>query len=369
MKSILSAIIPLGFLALIVLAIIYISRRTAWYFDVVNVSTFYITYSALVVLTMVGIGVFTNSTGIVGHWGYMIAGFMSGFFLYLVLAVLVVDAFLLFIPINPLMSGVAVLGLSLAVSVYGVINSYNVSLSQMNIEVQGLTKPLKVVQLTDLHLGHYRGGRFLQKVVDETNAQNADLIFLTGDFVDGQLGIKDDHFSILKQLNAPVIFVEGNHDEYLDSEAVKQKMEAAGIQVLQDEVVHFDELQVIGLDYMQADSEAFDMHPSEGKLTIKEVLPTLNIDKEKPSVLLHHAPNGVKYASDHGIDLYLAGHTHGGQIFPANLFANALFEYNKGLHKFNDTNVFVSQGIGTFGPPMRVGTKSELAVINLQPAR
>jgi predicted MPP superfamily phosphohydrolase len=87
----------------------------------------------------------------------------------------------------------------------------------------------------------------------------------------------------------------------------------------------------------------------------------------KPTVLLHHSPDGIQYANQHGVNLYLAGHTHAGQLFPVKYIAHLFFDYNKGLHDFKGTKMFVSQGVGTFGPPMRVGTKSEIVVITLKP--
>ena len=89
--------------------------------------------------------------------------------------------------------------------------------------------------------------------------------------------------------------------------------------------------------------------------------------KNSPLILLHHGPAGIKYAAEAGVDLYLAGHTHGGQMFPATLVARAIFEYNKGLHKFRNTYIHVCEGTGTFGPPMRVGTISEMTILNLIP--
>jgi predicted MPP superfamily phosphohydrolase len=83
--------------------------------------------------------------------------------------------------------------------------------------------------------------------------------------------------------------------------------------------------------------------------------------------MLHHAPNGIKYAAQAGVDLYLAGHTHAGQIFPFNYLANLIFEYNRGLHEYNGTYVYVSEGVGTFGPPFRLGTKSEIISMQLVP--
>ena len=116
---------------------------------------------------------------------------------------------------------------------------------------------------------------------------------------------------------------------------------------------------------MVADSGSVSPHAGSNGLTVRKVLKQLPFDRTKPTVLLHHGPNGIKYANEAGVDLYLAGHTHAGQLWPATYVAKAIFEYNKGLHDFNGTKVYVSQGTGTFGPPMRVGTNAELTILNL----
>ena len=118
---------------------------------------------------------------------------------------------------------------------------------------------------------------------------------------------------------------------------------------------------------MAADSNTFSMHANGKGPTIKSTLASLNLFPGKPTVLLHHSPDGIQYANQHGVDLYLAGHTHAGQLFPIKYLAHLLFDYNKGLHVFKKTRIFVSQGAGTFGPPMRVGTKSEITVLTLKP--
>ena len=126
-------------------------------------------------------------------------------------------------------------------------------------------------------------------------------------------------------------------------------------------------MQIVGLSHMLADRNSFDMHASEHSPTIAETLPQIKTDKDKPLVLLHHAPNGVEYAHRAGVDLYLSGHTHAGQIFPFNYLANLIFDYNRGLHTYKETLLLVSEGVGTFGPPFRLGTKSEIIRLSLVP--
>lgn len=148
---------------------------------------------------------------------------------------------------------------------------------------------------------------------------------------------------------------------------IKKKLREAGVRVLENEVVWFEGLQVVGLNDLQADRQKRDMHARDATETMQEVLSRLSVDKDKPAVLLHHSPKGIRYARKQGIDLYLAGHTHGGQLFPLTFIAAMVHTYNKGFHDYQGTRIFVSQGAGTFGPPMRVGTYSEIAVITLVP--
>lgn len=233
--------------------------------------------------------------------------------------------------------------------------------------MQGLAKEMKAVHLTDIHIGHFRTNGFLQQLIDKTNAQNPDVIFITGDYLDSRYALDARYFAPLKQLKAPVCFVDGNHDHATDNDSIAFLMRSAGVKVLENEVITLNGLQIIGLKHMLADRNSLDMHASGHNPTISEILPRLDIDPDKAAVLLHHAPNGIKHANKYGVDLYLAGHTHAGQIFPFNLVANMMFEYNRGLHDFKGTKVYVSEGVGTFGPPFRLGTKSEIISFALSP--
>lgn len=101
-------------------------------------------------------------------------------------------------------------------------------------------------------------------------------------------------------------------------------------------------------------------------LTIKEELPKIPLSKDLPVVLMHHSPVGLEYVARAGVDLMLSGHTHAGQIFPATLITPLLFPLNKGLHRQSNTYFFVSQGAGTYGPRMRLGSSNEINLIRLK---
>lgn len=309
----------------------------------------------------------SNTTNNFGSLIYMLAALTMGAFLYLTLSVMLVDLVKLFTTFQPRTYGFAALTITFLVIIGGVLNAWNIRVTNQEIKLVGLSSEIRAAHLSDIHVGHFRGEKFVQKIVDKTNEQNVDVVFITGDLFDGRINLTKEDLAPLAKLDAPVYFVDGNHDKYTGVKTIKSMLKEIGVNVLENEVTHFSELQIIGLNHMRADNKAFNMHAGENGSTIKSTLENLNIFVEKPTVLLHHSPDGIQYANKNGVDLYLAGHTHAGQLFPVKYIAHLLFDYNKGLHDYKGTKIYVSQGIGTFGPPMRVGTKSELAVITLKP--
>ncbi|MDR0512409.1 MAG: metallophosphoesterase [Treponema sp.] len=226
---------------------------------------------------------------------------------------------------------------------------------------------ISVVLFSDIHLGHQRGKAYLQKIVDKANALNPDLVFIAGDLVDTEPAFKPGVLDVLSGFKVPVYFTEGNHDEYLGSERLQKLLKQHGVRILRNEVVQTHGIQLIGLNYMNADENAFDMHPSDDQDTVKSVLAKMPLESDIPSILLQHSPVGVQYAEAAGIDLMLAGHTHGGQIFPFTLIARLSFPLSGGLYRQGKTQTFVSKGAGTFMMRARLGTFNEINLLRLIP--
>jgi len=353
------------FLAFVVGVNIYLSKRFSWYFGILPIRRLYIIFALLTVFMMGGIMVFTNSISPSGRIVYLLASISMGFALYLIMSVILVDLVHLLVKVKPVYYGMTALLIALIVTVFGVWHSYNLKTTTIKVPIKGITQEMRALHISDVHIGHFRGKKFIEKIVEATKRLEVDVVFLTGDLFDGKIKLNRDVISPFEQLEVPIYFVEGNHDGYTDPERIKHELRETGIIVLENEVTDWGEFQIIGLDHMPADSQSVDIHATLDRATIKDILPTLDIDRAKPSILLHHSPVGVKYANEQGIDLYLAGHTHGGQLFPVTYIARLMLPYNKGLYEYNGTRIFVSQGTGTFGPPLRVGTRSELAVVVL----
>ena len=369
MKQFFPILFMLLFLGILVGANIYLSRRCAWYFNVETIWPLHLVFAMATLVMIVGLVAFTNSTGLVGHLIYSSGAILMGLLLYLVLSMLLVDLASLVIKVQPRYYGFAVLFLSLAVSAYGIINAFNIRSKEIEMPIPGLKKELRAMHLTDIHLGHFRGSAFLQKLVDLTNEQEVDMVLITGDLYDGKIRFCDACLDPLQQISAPVYFVEGNHDGYSGVERVKSGLRKVGVRVLSNEVAKQGEIQIIGLNHMSADESNVNMHANGHKATIRSILPGIPTDQGKPIILLHHSPHGIEYANQKGVDLYLSGHTHAGQLFPVNLIGELFYQFNKGLHDYKGTKIYVGEGAGTFGPPMRIGTHSTITLIKLKAIR
>ncbi|MFC2115982.1 metallophosphoesterase, partial [Bacteroidota bacterium] len=327
-------------------------------FNIESINALYITFALLTVFMVAGTIIFSNSTRVIASLLYILATVTMGALLYMLLSVLLVDLFHFVVKLQPKIYGIMVLAISILISVYGVWNATGLKTSEIEVPIKGLSKEVRAMHLTDIHLGHFRGRSFLQKIAEITNRQVVDVVFITGDLFDGKIQLAARNLEPLGQLSVPVYFVEGNHDKYTGVKLIKQMLRETGIRVLENELIDWGELQIIGLNHM---------HAGEQGATIKAALQSIDTEKDKPTILLHHSPDGIRYANEKGVDLYLAGHTHAGQLFPVNFIAKLLFTYNNGLYDYNGTRIYVSSGAGTFGPPMRVGTKSEITVVKLIP--
>ncbi len=237
--------------------------------------------------------------------------------------------------------------------IYSVYKATKIEISNFSLQSKKLNQTYKLAHLSDIHLGS-RSSNFVHKIIQKTNKLEPDLIFITGDLIDMRK-VKPEKLTILKGFNAPVYFIKGNHDRYISSNKHFEVIDRTGVITLDNKDHHHNDLQIIGI----ADSADPDQ--------LESVLPRINIDNEQFSVLLYHKPEKFEFVAQNKIDLMLSGHTHAGQIFPFNLAVKKQFPYLKGLFKIDSSYLYVSQGTGTWGPVMRLGSNNEIAVIELKP--
>jgi len=365
MKNLFPFLMLLFFLGILTGSNLLLSRRIGWIFSIENLLWLHILFAVVPVFMIAGLIGLSNKTGTAGHLLYGFAAILTGAMLYLVLSFVLLELVHLVIPLQPKVYGTAAFGLTLVISLYGIWNATQTRLREIEIPTDGLQSEVRIMQFSDVHIGHFRSVKFMQKLVDMAKAGEPDFVVITGDLFDGRYHLSLSTLEPLKQFDIPVYFVEGNHDGYTGVKQIKQMLRETGVRVLENEVVAESGISLAGLDHMRADADSRTMHAMQDGSTIRQVLDGMKIDPDRPSVLLHHSPDGVNYASDKGIDLYLAGHTHAGQLFPITYVNDLIFKYNRGLNQYNGTYIYVSPGAGTFGPPMRVGTSGEITLIRL----
>ena len=217
-----------------------------------------------------------------------------------------------------------------------------------------LKSPVRFIQITDVHIGS-RSKAFLDKVISRVNREKPDFLCITGDFIDAT-GIPESELVALKSVIGPIYFCIGNHEKYEDLDEILARLENLGVNVLRDTaIMHRDDLQVIGIDDM------------EDPLQVEKQLKHIELNADAFKLLLYHRPRGLEAACDHNIELTLSGHTHNGQIFPFNLMVSRVFERIKGMYQLGEARQYVSQGTGTWGPVMRLGTLSEITLFEYEP--
>jgi len=276
---------------------------------------------------------------------------------FLLLSILLVyEVLRFFIPLAPKTAAYFITGIAAALSVYGIVNALFITVKTVDIPMPGLAKSLKIVQLSDIHVGTIHNSGFLKRIVDTTNTLAPDLVLITGDLFDGIGPVSRHTVEPLTKMKAKTYFVIGNHERYDDMEKIQSILPDAGVEILRNRIVDFRGVQIVGVDAALRDGE-------KGN----PVIGTLPIDRTKPSILMFHVPVGLEDAARAGINLQLSGHTHNGQLFPFTLFAKMLYPQVQGLYTINGMRLYVSPGTGTWGPPMRIGSSNEITLIILVP--
>ncbi len=257
--------------------------------------------------------------------------------------------------------------LALLLVVTGWIHAQTFAVTAYEFPIAGLRNPVTIMHIPDLHLGTQRNERYLQQVVNMINEHKPDMVLYNGDLADSNCALRPELFAIFRQVQSRQFFTTGNHEYYIDTARVLSLLEQNGVEILRNRAVEVHGLELIGLEYMNADRQTIDAH-QVNDLTVEEELPKIVRNRKFPSLLLHHTPRGAEYVAQADIDLMLSGHTHNGQVFPGNLLVRMMFPHSRGIYKIGNTTLLISQGAGTFGPWMRLGTSNEIQFIRLVPA-
>ncbi|MEU6377729.1 metallophosphoesterase [Streptomyces sp. NPDC046909] len=216
----------------------------------------------------------------------------------------------------------------------------------------------RIAVVSDIHLGPVLGRGFAQTVVDTINSTQPDLIAVVGDLVDGSVKDLGPAAAPLAQLRARhgSFFVTGNHEYFSGAEQWVEEVRRLGIRPLENDRTELPYFDLAGVNDIAGESEG--QGPDFAKALGDR-------DTARACVLLAHQPVQIDDAVEHGVDLQLSGHTHGGQLWPGNLLAEAANPTVAGLERYGDTQLYVSRGAGAWGPPTRVGAPSDITVIEL----
>lgn len=266
--------------------------------------------------------------------------------------------------LNPAVLAVVFFTGAILISLWGLWNVAHPRLVSVTVPIENLPadwRGKKIVQISDAHLGHINREKFIQKIIDLVNVADPQIVVITGDLFDGMDGELNSFIEPLRQLKAPdgILFVTGNHENYLGAEkALATFGPEQKIQVLNDELLNIRGLQFLGFSFPR---EEFNQKVAEKFQALPE------FDRTRPSVFLYHAPSGIEAAAANNVSLQLSGHTHRGQLFPFQWITQLLFKgYDYGLKKLDNTFIYTTSGVGTWGPPMRTNSRSEVVVITLK---
>ena len=288
---------------------------------------------------------------------YFLAASWVGVAFFLLWGLIIYYILTLLVKLPSYAAGIIIISVTILVSGYSILKATHLELKDIEIPIEGLKEKIHIVQITDIHIGPVRELKFVQKMIDICNQQNPDLIFITGDLFDGSSQIHDEIIKTLNKFNTPVFMITGNHDYFQGIDEVYQALERTKIRILNNQKINFNDLQVIGVGY------SFQSRYLETSLS------KIDFERDKPTVLLYHLPRELEAAHKAGVDLQLSGHTHNGQIFPFKYLVKLQFPYIGGLYQYKNTTLYVSQGTGTWGPPMRLGSRCEVTNIYLNPKK
>ena len=280
------------------------------------------------------------------------------FTLYMVLALLVMDLARFFLPALKTYGFGIALGFTICLLAYGHLNYRNPDINRMDITLDTPLSgsPIKMVTISDVHLGNGTRKAQLKKFVEMINAEHPDVIIIGGDLIDNSLLplYQQKMAEELNQLKAPlgIYMVPGNHEYISGIEECERFLKETPICLLRDSIVTLPNgLQIIGRD------DRFNRR----RLPIAELMK--KADPTKPTLLLDHQPYEVGKKDSLGIDIQFSGHTHRGQVWPMSLLVDNMYEQSHGYRKWEHSHVYVSSGLSLWGPPFRIGTDSDMGVL------
>jgi hypothetical protein len=258
-------------------------------------------------------------------------------------------------------TALGITALMVAVFVYGNLHYQHKYRQPLTLTAsRPLARPLRMVMVSDLHIGYHNPRKELHRWVNMINAEQPDLILIAGDIIDMSMRpLTEEHMhEEFRRLTAPVYACLGNHEYYSGEPDAQQFYRDAGIHLLRDSAVSVGGVCIIGRD------DRTNRHrKSLGRIvTDNKAL----ISQSSYTILLDHQPYHLEQAERLHIDFQFSGHTHHGQLWPASWVTECIYECAFGSHQRGNTRYYVSSGLGIWGGKFRIGTRSEYIVAELK---
>ncbi len=261
---------------------------------------------------------------------------------------------------------ISVSGFVILLIVYGFINASIVRIKTLDININKTVKNhkiLNIVLLSDLHLGTIIGPNKLTRIVNKINALNPDIVLFAGDVVDENIKpvIKKNLGKLLENIVSKygTYAITGNHEYIGGVGPAVEYLEKHSVKYLRDTALMIDSsFYLVGRN--DKDMPRF---TGKNRKSLENIL--VDVDKSYPVIMMDHQPFHLEEAAQNGVDLQLSGHTHDGQMFPINYITRAIYHPDWGYRRIDNTQYYVSCGVGTWGPPVRIGNSPEIVNIKV----
>lgn len=275
------------------------------------------------------------------------------FLLYLVMCLWVYDLITLFVSINQDRFYILPVIASILITFYGFVHAKKLYIQKYSMPISAFKK---TIVLSDIHVGTFVDLNQLERIVQKVNSLHPKRIVIAGDLFDVEAFAYCDTQAIAKilsKLEAKEVYASlGNHDPDSNTQAIKDFYQETGIRLLIDEGIETEDALILGRD---------DITTNPNRLPLSSLIST----RTKPILVIDHNPLGIQEAVSEGVACVVCGHTHRGQFFPANLFTKLAYGTNEfyGYHTIGNTLAVISSGAGFFQMPMRIGSNSEIVVL------
>lgn len=280
-------------------------------------------------------------------------------------------------------NGLVCIAIIVFICTYGVVNARIVHTTKYDVLINKKVEnknDMKVVLVADLHIGYNIGAAQIERMVNNINAENPDIVVMAGDIFDNSYdAIREPERikELFKSINSKygIYAVYGNHDIYektlvgftfkqhdkkMSDTRMDELLKDSNVMLLRDDYVLVDNaFYLVGRADATRPGRDIDVRKSPDELT-------KDLDKTKPIFVIDHQPRQLEELNDAGVDLDLSGHTHDGQMFPGNVTVGLMWKNPYGKKKYGKMNSVVTSGVGLYGPNMRVGTIAEITSINVK---